>query len=172
MKYIILFTFLLSIFNFVLLVDKIPFPIHVNSDSRKEVVSTVLKDLGVGSSKERDKLSDAILLSADIIDVSPMLVIAIMDSESDFNKKAVSPKGYRGLMQTPTATMQFQDVDTLHGARILEEKLKYCDNDLMEALILYKGGGRSPAARRQATQQAEEVYELYTKLKSKYGGTQ
>ena len=169
MKLIILFTVLLSIFNFVLLIDKIPFPVHINLDSRKELVSTILKDLGVDNNKDRDKLSDAILLSADIIDVSPMLVVAIMDTESNFKTNVVSSKGYKGLMQTPTATMQFYDVDTLHGARILEEKLKYCDNNLMEALILYKGGGGGPAARRQATQQAEEVYNLYTKLKNKYG---
>ena len=97
-----------------------------------------------------------------------MLIIAVMKTESNFRTNVISPKGYEGLMQTPTATMQFHDVDTLYGARILEEKLKYCNNDLMEALILYKGGGGGPAARRQAAQQAEEVYSLYTKLKSKY----
>lgn len=169
-KYLILITFILSIFNFVLVINKFPFPTKAHNDSQKEIIYTILKDNGV-LNKNLSELSDAILLSADAINVSPLLVIAIMKSESNFKLTAVSSKGYKSLMQTPTATMEFYDVDTLHGARIFAKKLKYCDNDLMKALILYKGGGK-PSAKKQATRQAEEVYKLYTELKMKYGGTQ
>ena len=93
-----------------------------------------------------------------------------METESTFKLTAISSKGYKGVLQTPTATMQYFDVDTLHGARILEDKIRYADGDLKEALILYKGGGRNKEARKQATQQVNEVYDLYFELKNKYGG--
>ena len=57
MKYIILFLFLLSISNFILLVDKIPLPVHIKKDNRKELISVILKDLGIYNTKERNKLS-------------------------------------------------------------------------------------------------------------------
>jgi soluble lytic murein transglycosylase-like protein len=82
-----------------------------------------------------------------------------MKTESDFNKKAVSPKNYKGLMQTPKATFEYPEVDTLYGVKILEDKLKSSNGNMLKALALYKGGD-NPIARLYA----KEVYVLYKKL--------
>jgi len=62
-------------------------------------------------------------------------------------------------MQTPVATLEFSDVDTLHGARILKQKLEISNNNLRKALALYKGGN-NPTAYRQA----DQVLSVYMNL--------
>lgn len=87
------------------------------------------------------------------------LIIALMCTESEFNPRAVSPKKYKGLMQTPKATFKYPEVDTLYGAMILEDKYNEANGNLLKALTLYKGGN-NPVARKYAIQ----TYKLYQKL--------
>jgi len=104
-------------------------------------------------------LSKAVTNASAMTDLSPELIVALMKTESEFNYKAVSNKGYKGLMQTPWATFKWASVDTLHGAEILREKLRYSRGDLKLALALYKGGNNE-AARAYAT----ETFALYKRL--------
>ena len=69
-------------------------------------------------------------------------------SESGFNPKAVSPKGYKGLLQTPTMT-GYVNADIAHGIAILQEKFKQY-KDPLDAIAAYKGGKDIPQARKQA----------------------
>lgn len=91
--------------------------------------------------------------------ISPALVVSLMDTESGFRKDAVSSEGYMGLMQTPWASTKWPDVDILLGVRILEEKLRRTDNNLPLALALYKGGNN-----RLAHRQAGETLKIYQDL--------
>jgi hypothetical protein len=68
-------------------------------------------------------------------------------------------------MQTPWASKKWADLDVLHGARILEEKLKLSNNDLELALTLYKGG-RNEMAKRQA----RETMIVYNRLLDRMRG--
>jgi hypothetical protein len=63
-------------------------------------------------------------------------------------------------MQTPVASW-YSDVDTLHGARILEDKLKFSKHDLKLALALYKGGNNNIAKK-----QADQVLKIYQDLQT------
>jgi len=91
--------------------------------------------------------------------ISPALVVSLMDTESGFRKDAVSSEGYMGLMQTPWASTKWPDVDILIGVRILEEKLRRTNNNLPLALALYKGGDN-----RLAHRQAGETLRIYQDL--------
>ena len=115
--------------------------------------------LKVGAPTEKiDELTIAVKGASASAGVNPILLVALMYTENEtFDYKAVSEKGYKGLMQTPWASMRWADVDTLLGAKILQEKLKLSGNNLLEALRLYKGG-RNPTATRQA-KRTIEVYE-------------
>jgi hypothetical protein len=115
--------------------------------------------LKVGAPPEKvDELATAIKGASASAQVSPILLVALMYTENEsFDYKAVSEKGYKGLMQTPWASMRWADVDTLLGAKILQEKLKLSRNNLLEALSLYKGG-KNPTAARQA-KRTIKVYE-------------
>jgi hypothetical protein len=91
--------------------------------------------------------------------ISPALIVSLMDTESGFKKDAVSSDGYMGLMQTPWASTKWPDVDILLGVRILEEKLRIANNNLPLALALYKGGDN-----RLAHRQAGETLRIYQDL--------
>jgi hypothetical protein len=91
--------------------------------------------------------------------ISPALIVSLMDTESGFKKDAVSSEGYMGLMQTPWASTKWPDVDILLGVRILEEKLRIANNNLPLALALYKGGDN-----RLAHRQAGETLRIYQDL--------
>jgi len=138
----------------------IPFAIVVKAidDPRFAEIKATLLKLGCPNDNV-DKMTTAVLEGADKIRIDPKLIAALIRTESDFNKEAISIKGYRGLMQTPVATHQWEDVDILIGCRILEEKLGYAKGDIHLALALYKGGN-NPMAKRQA----QEVIKLYRSL--------
>jgi hypothetical protein len=109
--------------------------------------------------KERiPEMESALRLASNRTGIDGKLLAVLVFTESNFKKRAVSGKGYKGLLQTPSASF-FTDVDILYGARILKEKLRLTRGDLFEALALYKGGD-GPLARKQANR----VLEIYRTL--------
>ena len=107
-----------------------------------------------------DELSKSISTASRATDLSPTLITCIIYTESGFKNTAESPKHYKGLMQTPSATFIYSDVDILHGARIFKDKLRITNNNYEDAMMLYKGG-RNHEARKYAI----ETLKLYTQLK-------
>jgi len=105
------------------------------------------------------ELSIAVTNASAMTGISPELLVALVKTESEFKYKAISKKGYKGLMQTPWATMKWADVDILYGAKILQEKLQFSNNDLKLALALYKGGDNEEAHRY-----ADETLKIYRRL--------
>jgi hypothetical protein len=87
-----------------------------------------------------------------------------IECESEFKITAKSPKGYKGLGQTPKAVMKtgFEEVDLTYAACVFDEKMKIVKGDPIKALMLYKGGN-NPAARKCA----DKVFVLYDKIKLK-----
>ena len=126
-------------------------------------IETVLKELGCPKDRLKE-IAKAVEISSEQTNINPYLLSVLMFTESNFNFKAVSNKNYQGLMQTPTATKQWADVDILHGARILQEKLKITKGNMYEALSLYKGG-KNHVARTQA----RNVIVLYQKIIERKG---
>jgi soluble lytic murein transglycosylase-like protein len=80
--------------------------------------------------------------------VSPRLVAAIIEAESEFNPRAVSRRGARGLMQLMPATAESLDVgdsfDPLAniegGVRHLRRLMDRFDGDLPLVLAAYNAG--------------------------------
>lgn len=107
-----------------------------------------------------EELSKSISTASRATDLSPTLIACIIFTESGFKNRAVSNKNYKGLMQTPTATFVYSDVDILHGARIFKDKLRITKNNYEDAMMLYKGG-RNSLARKYA----RETLKLYNELK-------
>ncbi len=141
-------------------------PVEVRPAGPQQVDRVKQSLLKVGAPTEKiDELATAIKGASASAGVNPILLVALMYTENEnFDYKAVSEKGYKGLMQTPWASMRWADVDTLLGAKILQEKLKLSGNNLLEALRLYKGG-KNPTATRQA-KRTIEVYEDLLKEKN------
>jgi len=139
-------------------------PIKPIVETVEDPIKKALTFLGAPISKLYD-LSSAINLASHQTKISPYLLATLCYTESTFNYKAVSSKGYVGLMQTPYASKKWADLDILHGARILEEKLRLSNNDLELALTLYKGG-RNELAKKQA----KETMVVYNRLLNRMKG--
>ncbi|MFA7202709.1 MAG: lytic transglycosylase domain-containing protein [Candidatus Caldatribacteriota bacterium] len=144
------------------LTSSLPIVIKIKENT---IIEEIKKDLTfLNAPKEKlDNLANAIFIANQSTDINYKLIISLMYTESNFDYTAIGPKNrtkirYKGLMQTPTATW-FSDVDTLHGARILKNKLKIANNDIKLALALYKGGNNNTAKK-----QAKKVLELYKTL--------
>jgi hypothetical protein len=139
-------------------------PIKPIVETVEDPIKKALTFLGAPIIKLHD-LTSAINLASQQTKISPYLLASLCYTESTFNYKAKSNKGYVGLMQTPWASKKWADLDVLHGARILEEKLKLSNNDLELALTLYKGG-RNEMAKRQA----RETMIVYNRLLDRMRG--
>lgn len=78
----------------------------------------------------------------------PELVLAIVEAESDFNPRAVSPRGARGLMQLMPVTASSLDVDDSFdpyenieaGVRHLRRLMDRFDGELPLVLAAYNAG--------------------------------
>lgn len=158
-----IFVFLLVVFTFYNFrsLDVTIIPINL---SVKEDISNLTRNLErLGAPREKiGELGQAIRLASNVTQLSENLILALMFTESSFNYNARSYGNggkYKGLMQTPTASFIYADVDALHGARILKDKLKIAKGNLPLALALYKGGN-NPAARYYA----DETLKLFKKL--------
>ena len=134
----------------------------IEKEVSKDLVYQTLEDLYCPADRI-DELAASVRFVAYTTDIKEELIIAIMKTESNFNVKAIGPNtrygNYKGLMQTPQATLVYTDVDILHGARILQDKLKFANGNLLLALSYYKGGN-NPIAKTYA----QETYDLYHKL--------
>jgi len=165
-KYVVLLVCALVLWPHVHRTAEVIVPAQVQPAAQQQIdrVKQSLVKLGAPLEKVED-LAMAIKSASVSAQVSPILLVALMYTENEsFDYRAVSEKGYKGLMQTPWASMRWADVDILLGARILEEKLELTGNDLLEALRLYKGG-KNPTATRQA-KRTMAVYEKLLKEES------
>ena len=92
--------------------------------------------------------------------ISKDLLIAVIKTESNFNKYAVSSKNYMGLMQIPHPLWD-ADSNVMVGSKILKDKLRITDGNLRHALCLYKGWRTHD---RKGLQKADEVIRIYKTL--------
>jgi soluble lytic murein transglycosylase-like protein len=141
-----------------------PIPVSI---SRFEIdpITVESKNSLIVAGAPRDRiagLTKAVANASKSENIPPLLITVLMKSESNYNKKAISPSGkYKGEMQTPTST-EFSDVNILYGAKILREKLNATNNNMLNALTLYKGGNNS-----EARSQAQHVLNVYERLQPK-----
>lgn len=114
-----------------------------------------------------DTYTTSCYLGSRIAGVDPVLIACIMWTESRFKPNAKSSMGYKGVMQTPTAT-GYVEVDTMHGCVKLRDHMAVTHGNLIKALTNYKGSKRmilADGSKSKGYQQALEVMELYAKTK-------
>lgn len=137
----------------------LPQPVRVSEDNRLTAIKQTLTILG------RDhKFAEGIYISAHAAGIDPIFWACNIETESKFKITAKSPKGYKGLGQTPKAAMKtgFETADMTYAACIYKEKISIAKGDKQLALALYKGGN-NPEAKRCA----EKVFKLYAEVKTK-----
>ncbi len=152
------------------------------ADTAKDLVITGSRpsptslDIGTNSGS-----FDAIIEKyADSYRLDPSLIRSIIETESKFNPRAVSPKGARGLMQLMPATAEqlgvansFDPEQNIHGGvRYFRSLLDTFDNDLVLSLAAYNAGenlvqrlGRVPHIK-ETRDYIQSVTKLYGKSDS------
>ncbi len=78
--------------------------VHPDQQIIDEVLVRRAPDLGLTL---RRQLGKAIAEEATLVGYDPLLIVAIIDVESDFQEEAVSNRGARGLMQIQPTTLHF-----------------------------------------------------------------
>jgi len=120
--------------------------------------STIVKLQSVGINSQ--EIAKSVEMVSNQTKLSKEFLIALMTTESNGNKYAVSCKGYKGLMQIPHS-VYYTDANILIGARIFLEKMQITNQDLEKAICLYKG---YPINSIRGLQQARKVISIYNKL--------
>lgn len=86
--------------------------------------------------------------AADAYDIHPALIAAVIHAESNFNPKAVSNRGAKGLMQINAVTQRhlnlkdaYDPEQNIHaGSRYLKELLNSFGGNLVKAIAAYNAG--------------------------------
>jgi len=111
--------------------------------------------------------------------VDPDIVRAVIKVESNFNNRAVSPKGAQGLMQLMPQTARelgvndpFEPESNIHGGVLyLSRLLNTLNGDLQLSLAAYNAGlervitGKKIPAIRETRNYVQQVMSHYSKLK-------
>jgi soluble lytic murein transglycosylase-like protein len=112
--------------------------------------------------------------------VDPVLLYAIMHQESTFKRRAVSPKGARGLMQLmPDTARRFGVSDIFDprqnvegGAKYMRWLLDYFDGDVRLALAGYNAGegavlkyGRNVPPYAETQNYVRRIFQRYTLMR-------
>ena len=82
------------------------------------------------NARESSWIASAILYAADTYEVDPILITAVMESESGFNFRAVSPIGALGLMQLMPETAQMLGVNPYNALENVLGGTLYLKNQL------------------------------------------
>lgn len=115
-----------------------------------------------------ERLVEPTILSARVANVDPILIAVLTATESEFSLTARSKMGYKGLMQTPTATKR-PVVDMVHGCDVLKEKLMLAKGDVLLALTWYKGSSTTHVRGKETDgfKQAKHVLAQYKSIKER-----
>ena len=131
---------------------------------------------------DKTNIYEPIIASASqIFSVDADIVRAVIKAESNYNVRAVSPKGAQGLMQLMPATARelgvadsFDPMDNIHGGvRYLSQLLDVLNDNLPLALAAYNAGPsrvieqKQIPAIRETRQYVDRVLSYYNRFKSK-----
>ncbi len=149
---IILFLCILSVF---MQAYKVVLPVTII------VVNTTLEKLKIVGINNKE-LASIIDFASNKYFISPEFIIALAQTESNFNENAISSKGYKGLMQIPQKVPS--DANILIGSRIFREKMVMTNEDIVKALCLYKG---YKIGSKDGLREAQKVIDLCQIIKTK-----
>lgn len=140
-------------------------PMKIESTESKELKRTkeALAILKLPTEKI-EKYAESSIMASKVAGVDPVLLMCLYWTESRFSLSAKSSMGYKSIAQTPSAT-GFVEADMMHGANILQTKMKIAKGDIHKALCFYKGSKFNK--NTVGYKQAQEVLTVYNDINKK-----
>lgn len=135
-------------------------PIDVQDNQLNRKIIECLSHVGIIGSHAKS-VAEGIKIASNQHSLSPEFIIALIYTESTFNKYAKSSKDYKGYMQIPYSLYEPTE-NIMIGSRLMREKLTIAKGDILKAICLYKGWGLNPPP--EGIKQAKKVLVLYHKL--------
>ncbi|MEQ1766019.1 MAG: lytic transglycosylase domain-containing protein [Methylotenera sp.] len=129
----------------------------------------------------KPRFNDEVKNASENSGVESALLHAVITAESNYNSKALSPKGARGLMQLMPVTAKRFGVNNIYdprqniqgGARYLSYLLKLFNNDLRLTVAAYNAGenavirhGNKVPPYSETVNYVSKVMGLYKKLRT------
>jgi len=133
---------------------------NLPTNLRLELIKRDLQLFGAPQNKI-PVISLSILIASNVTNIDERIISTVVLKESNFRLTAVSNKGYKGLMQTRIASMQYPEVDIMMGAKELQKWLIYREGDLRYALASYNGGEIPP---KVSWKYADEIIRIVKSL--------
>jgi soluble lytic murein transglycosylase-like protein len=159
--------------------------VPADDSAKKQSFADILSDAAHGDKKtakaySRDEIDALVERVSRAEGVSASLVKAVIENESSYNSRAVSPKGAQGLMQLMPDTAASLGVDDSFdaeknvrgGVRYLRELLGKYQGDYSKALAAYNAGPKNVDAYQGIPPFAEtrkyvrDVMEDYNRISS------
>lgn len=140
-----------------------------------------LDETGPTAISQKLRFKDEVKVAAKNSGVESALLHAVITAESNYNSKAISPKGARGLMQLMPVTAKRFGVNNMYdpeqniqgGALYLAYLLKLFNNDFKLAIAAYNAGenavikhGNKIPPYNETVNYVSKVMGLYKKLKT------
>ena len=132
------------------------FGVNTSEVKAAEMYDVIFQEVSLynPNAQESSWIASAILYAADTYEVDPILITAVMEAESRFNYKAISPVGAIGLMQLMPETAQMIGVDPynvleniLGGTLYLKNQLNrfssYGKYSVTDAVAAYNAGAQA-----------------------------
>ena len=140
----------------VLMISLTFFVVNTSEVKAAEMYDVIFNEISLynRNAQESSWIAAAILYASDTYEVDPILITAVMEAESRFNVKAISPVGAIGLMQLMPETAQMIGVNPynvleniLGGTLYLKNQLNRFANygrySVTDAVAAYNAGAQA-----------------------------
>lgn len=138
--------------------------INIEDDS---FIDTKFKiEIKAKDSITKNRIADAVITASKVYDIDPNLILAIIQTESNFNPSAKSNTGAVGLMQIMPNNFNHLGIkdaysieeNIMGGTKLLKEYIKRYHGNIEMALMAYNGGPTRMANR--GVKSIDDIYKM------------
>lgn len=137
---------------------------YVNIEDDSFIETEFRIEIKAKDSATKNRISDAVTRASKEYDIDPNLILAVIQTESNFNPSAKSKAGAVGLMQIMPSNFKHLGIkngydieeNIMGGTKLLKEYIKRYEGNIEMALMAYNGG-----PTRMANRGVKSINDIY-----------